>query len=134
MNHRVGSIVFGLVVGLGAAFLSYQWITNTDRAQERAEQERVVLTSRALLEDTLGLGVLELVDPLAPERKVGKVYVYPASGGWEVSGYYRRGEDDRWHPYLLTMSADLALSHLKVQDEDPALQQRAADSAQLTID
>ena len=133
MNHRAGSIVFGLIVGVGAAFLSYQWITNPERGEERAEQERVVLASRARLSARLRLDELEMVDPLSPQRKVGKVYVYPIDGGWEVSGYYRRSENDRWHPYLLALGDDLSLESLKVKDADPAVRQLAAEDARLSV-
>ena len=75
-----------------------------------------MLRSRLLLEATLGLGKLEVVDPLRPDRVVGKAYVYPAGQGWEVSGYYRRNSQDLWHPYLLTMDASQMLVQLKISD------------------
>lgn len=116
MNHRVGRLVFGFAAGLLLAYISYRWIaTGTGRA-ERAVQESVVLVSREQLTTTLAIGELELVDPLAPDRVVGKAYVYPADAGWEVSGFYRRDERDLWHPYLVTMDAGLALVHLKISD------------------
>jgi hypothetical protein len=72
--------------------------------------------SRQHLEATLTNESIELVDPLSPNRKVGKTYVYRAGDGWEVSGYYRRDENDRWHPYLMSLDASQAMTHLKVQD------------------
>ena len=114
MNHRMGSVVFGLGVGVMVAVLAYQWITAPDKGAQRAEEERVVVVSRSVLGEKLGIGELEFVDPVAPERKVGKVYIYPLAGGWEVSGFYRRGHADRWHAYLLTLSADLELTSMKV--------------------
>ena len=121
MNHRIGSIVFGFVVGVMVAVLAYQWITAPDKGAQRAEEERVVVVSRSVLGEKLGIVELEFVDPVAPQRKVGKVYIYPLAGGWEVSGFYRRGDDDRWHAYLLTLSADLELTSLKVKDADARL-------------
>lgn len=133
MNRRPGSIVFGLIVGLAVAILSYQWITNPERGAERAEQEHVVMVARNLLQVTLATGALEVVDPLSPDRKVGKVYIYPQSGGWEISGFYRRGETDRWHPFLLSLSTDLSLQNLKVQDDDAAIARRADADALLSV-
>ncbi len=127
MKNRAGSIVFGIAVGFAVAALAYQWITDPDRRAERNEQERVVKTSRVVLKEKLAIGEIEVVDPLAPQRKVGKVYIYPREDGWEVSGYYRRDADDRWHPYLLTLSGDASLASLKVQDSDPVLAQKAAE-------
>ncbi len=126
MNHRVGSIIFGLVVGLAIAVLAYQWVTDPAKRLERAEQERVVELSREILQQTLEIHDLQVVDPLAPQRKVGKVYIYPLENGWELSGYYRRDDDDRWHPYLLELSSGLSLRSLKVRDTDGGLAQIAA--------
>jgi len=123
MNHRVGRILFALVVGVVVFFASYRWITDPGPRATRAAQEEAVRSARAALVEVLDAGELEIVDPLAPNRKVGKVYVYPEPPGWAVSGYYRRGEQDRWHPYLLTLDETLSLAHLKVQD--PLLVKRA---------
>ncbi len=116
MNHRIGRLVFGFAVGFLFAFLAYRWVADTSPSSERAEQERVVLASRAVLQSTLDIGPLELVDPLQPDRVVGKAYVYPAGRGWEVSGFYRRSAQDLWHPYLVTLDASLELLHLKISD------------------
>lgn len=126
MNHRVGSIVFGAVIGLAIAVLTYQWVTDPDKRVKHDEQERVVELSREILKHTLEIHDLQLVDPLAPQRKVGKVYIYPLENGWEISGYYRRDDDDRWHPYLLGLSVELSLRSLKVRDADSGLAQIAA--------
>lgn len=116
MNHRIGRSVFSLVVGLVVAFIAYQWITNPEPRQQRQTEERAVLASRELLISAVGVEALEIVDPLAPNRKVGKVYIYAEDPGWAVSGYYRRDADDRWHPYLLNMTADLELYAFKAED------------------
>ena len=84
------------------------------------------MESRDRLTAVIGTRSLEFVDPLAPNRKVGKVYVYREGGGWAISGYYRRGDGDRWHPYLLYLSAGLEIRSLKIQDQDPTLLNRAA--------
>jgi len=126
MNHRVGSIFFGLAVGFAIAVWSYQWITDPGKRVEHEEQESVVAMSREILKQTLAIQDLQMVDALAPQRKVGKVYIYPLENGWELSGYYRRDDDDGWHPYLLALRSDLSLLSLKIQDADPGLAQIAA--------
>ena len=117
MSHRIGRILFGLVVGLGAAVLAYQWISDPEPRAQRALEERAVQSARAALREVVGHDALEIVDPLAPNRKVGKVYVYPEPPGWAVSGFYRRGESDRWHPFLLTLDSEFAIRGLKVRDK-----------------
>ena len=116
MNHRVGRSLFALVVGLAVAAFAYQWITDPGPREQRQVEERAVQVSRELLVAAVGVESLEIVDPLAPNRKVGKVYIYAENPGWAVSGYYRRDEDDRWHPYLLNMTADLELHAFKAED------------------
>jgi hypothetical protein len=116
MNHRITRLAFGLGVGLLVAFMAFQWITDPGPRAERQLEEAVVAMSRQHLEATLANADVELVDPLSPDRKVGKTYVYRAGDGWEVSGYYRRDQNDRWHPYLMTLDASHAMTHLKVQD------------------
>lgn len=131
MNHRIGRAVFATVVSLGVAFYSYQWITNPKPRAERAEEEQVVEMSRIVLRSLLASDVLELVDPLSPNRKVGKVYVYAEGAGWAVSGFYRRDEADEWHPYLMTLTDSRELLRLKAQD--PMLATQAAGDPRLEI-
>ena len=131
MNHRVARLVFGFGVGFLVAVLAFRWVSDPAPRLERQLQEAVVASSRFLLQQSLAIGELELVDPLAPDRTVGKTYVYRADDGWEVSGYYRRGESDLWHPYLLTLDSKQQLLHLKVSDT--ALLKRAGENPQLEI-
>ena len=133
MLRKVGGFVFAIAVGLAVAVLSYRWITDPNLSEERLQQQQVVMHSRGILEDTVASGPLEIVDPLSPDRKVGKVYVYPATAGWEVSGYYRRGDTDLWHPYLLSLDEDLALVHLKISDQDQGLIERGDGDSSLEV-
>lgn len=124
MNHRIGRNLFALAVGLAVAVLAYQWVIDPGPRAQRVAEERAVTAAREALREIVAHDPLEIVDPLAPDRKVGKVYVYAEAPGWAVSGFYRRGEDDRWHPFLLTMDGALQTRGLKVQDA--ALAERAA--------
>jgi len=87
------------------------------------------MTVRQLLGETLLIDGIEVVDPLLPDRKVGKAYVYRGSSGWEVSGFYRRSENDRWHPFLMVLDESHALIRLKVGD--PNVMKRAESDPQL---
>lgn len=118
MNHRIARLVFAFAVGVIVAVYAFQWITDPAPRAERELEETVVSVARQNLQETLQLGAIEVVDPLAPNRKIGKSYVYRAADGWEVSGYYRRGESDRWHPFLMALDASLATESLKVQDAE----------------
>ena len=133
MDHRIGRVVFALLVGLLVALLSYQWISNPERRAERALQELVVTSAREHLKSVVGGESLEIVDPLSPNRKVGKVYVFAEGENWAVSGHYRRGEDDRWHPFLMTLASDQSIRSLKIKDRDQQLIERAGSDPLLEI-
>ena len=113
-GHR-GQYVFGTAVGVVVAVFAYHWITDPAPRLERQQEESAVLAAREQLEAAAGSG-LEFVDPLARNRAVGKGYVYRDGGGWQVSGFYRRDADDPWHPYLMAVTGDGDMLHLKVQD------------------
>lgn len=107
-----------MTVGLLVAIGAWRWAADPAPRIERAKEEAAVVAAREHLGQLLPIGEPQLVDPLAPDRKVGKVYVYRAGDGWEVSGFYRRGNDDRWHPYLMKLDAAHAMTHLRVQDAE----------------
>lgn len=119
MNHRIGRTVFALLVGLAIAWFSYEWITNPVPREQRQAEESAVLASRHALRELVGREDLEIVDPLAPDRKVGKVYVYAEAPGWAISGHYRRGEEEPWHAYLIYLDTELRPHSLKT--DDPAV-------------
>lgn len=131
MNHRIARLVFAFGVGFLVAWLAFRWITNPAPRLERQLEEAVVTIARQHLSDTLALAELEIVDPLAPNRKVGKSYVYRAGAGWEVSGYYRRGDSDSWHPFLMSLDDSEALGNLKVRDT--AFAERARTDPRLDV-
>lgn len=133
MNHRKGRLIFAAVAGIVVALLSYRWISDPAPKMERERQKLAVAESRRVLADALSIGDLELVDALAPNRRVGKVYIYPTADGWEISGYYRRDENDRWHPYLMSLSQSLALETIKVRDTEIALVERAEKNPKLNV-
>ncbi len=129
MNHKIGRLIFGFGVGLLVAVFALKWISDPAPRAERALQETVAVAARQILKETLGLDGLEMVDPVEPDRKVGKSYIYRRNDGWEISGYYRRSDGDRWHPFLMVLDDSVALMSLKVQD--PELVDRAQSEALL---
>ena len=133
INHRVTSLVFAFSLGLLVSFCSYQWITDPDRRTQRAIEEGVVLQSRQVLEQYVGSkGGIEISDPLNRVREAGKVYIYPVESGWELSGQYRRVGERRWHAYLMNLDGDARLISLAVEDDDPALQEKARSDSRFS--
>jgi hypothetical protein len=128
VNHNVMRLVFALGVGLALSSYMYQRVTDPASGRQRAREEAVVYAARNLLQGYIGSGdELQIVDPLAPDRKVGKAYIYPAAAGWEVSGHYRRHDRDRWHAFLMQLDPESNLIALSVKDGDAALQRMAAE-------
>jgi len=132
LNHRILRLVVAFVFGLLVAYGSYQWITDTERPARRAEEEGVVLASRDILREVLGVPGLELSDPLDRVRAAGKVYIYPTDTGWEISGHYRRVDEKIWHDFLMTLDNDANLLTLRVNDDDPQIGSLARSDPRLS--
>lgn len=135
INHRILRPLVAFGIGFAVAFYAYERVTDPRPRLEREKQEAVVRASRDILRGYLeSTPDLQIVDPLAPDRKVGKVYIYPADQGWEVSGHYRRSDRDRWHPYLMRLDAGSGLVQLSVRDDDARLQQKAGQDPRLATE
>ncbi|MDJ0711418.1 MAG: hypothetical protein QNJ14_13570 [Woeseiaceae bacterium] len=116
LKHRIGRAIFAGVVGLVTMVIAFNWISDPTRRAQRDVEEQAVLAARELLVEVVGVDTLEIVDPLSPDRAVGKGYIYAQEPGWAVSGYYRRNESDRWRPYLLVITDDHRLHDFKAED------------------
>ena len=95
MNHRITRLLFAFAVGLVVAVLSFKWITDPEPRAERLLEESMVAVARQHLQETVLSSDLEFVDPLSPDRKVGKSYVYRASIGWRRFERTRRLAPER---------------------------------------
>jgi hypothetical protein len=117
LTHRITRFTIALGVGLALSLYAYQRVTDPEPAMQRAKEEAVVLAARDILRRYIRPSPeLRIVDPVSPNRKVGKSYIYPTETGWEVSGRYRRDDSDRWHPFLMALNADATLASLSVKD------------------
>ncbi len=122
INHKVVRPLVAVVVGLVLALYSYQRITDPEPGLQKVREEGLVMVARDILQSYVSPGnAIEIVDALSPASKVGKVYIYPTDDGWELSGHYRRDENDRWHPYLMALNEDAGLKSLAVQDGNDRL-------------
>lgn len=131
--HRVVRLTVAFGAGLLLALLAYERSTDPEPRRQRLEEEAVVLEARRRLRDYVSLGRdLEIVDPLQTDRKVGKVYIYPAADGWQVSGHYRRAGERDWHPWLMALDGRLALESLSVRDAAAEIAARAATDARFS--
>ena len=117
LAHRVARFTIALGVGLALSLYAYQRVTDPEPAMQRAREEAVVFAARDILRHYIRPAPeLRIVDPVSPDRKIGKSYVYPTEAGWEVSGHYRRDDADNWHPFLMALNPDAGLAKLSVRD------------------
>jgi hypothetical protein len=122
INHKIIRPLVALTAGLILALYAYQRVTDPEPGLQRAREEAVVVSARDILLSYVAPGGnLEIVDPVSPNRKVGKDYVLPDGEGWEVSGHYRRNEGDSWHPYLMSLDSAAGLRSLAVRDANDRL-------------
>lgn len=137
-SHRLTKMLVAFGIGLALAVYAFHIATDPRSPEQRAREEAAVHAARGILQRYIAPGgPLEIVDPLAPNRAIGKVYIYPlgdgSGDGFEVSGYYRRGEGDFWHPFLMKLDAESRLAGLFVQDTDPDLGRRALTDPKLEV-
>jgi hypothetical protein len=126
LSHRIAKFTVALCMGLALALYAYHRVTDPEPAAQRAREVAVVLAARQFLRGYIQAGTeLEIVDPVSPDRKVGKAYIYPTASGWEVSGHYRRNDLDRWHPFLMRLKTDATLAGLSVKDSSDHLAAKA---------
>ena len=132
--HRIFSLVLALAIGIALALYSFERIADPEPARQRAREEAVVFSAREILRAHVpSEQEIEIVDPVATNRVAGKVYVYPNGNGWEVSGHYRRGEVDRWHPFLMALDEKVTLISLLVRDNDVDIVAAAAADPKFTV-
>lgn len=129
VDHKKMRIVVALTVGILVFFSSYRWITDAERPERRAQEEAVVMAARSILFAYIGDDKLRISDPLDRVREAGKVYIYPESFGWEISGHYQRPGEAGWHDFLLTLDTNAELIRLLVKDDDAVLRDKARTDA-----
>lgn len=122
MKHRVVRWLVASALGLVLALYAFNRVTDPEPRMQRTREEAAVMTAREILQSYVApMGQIELVDPLAANRKVGKVYVYPTDTGWDISGHYRRAPGDSWHPFLMSLDPQGELVSLAVKDANERL-------------
>ena len=133
-RHRIIRLVVAFAIGIFLALYSFERISDPEPALQRAREETVVLSAREILKSYVSPSVeIEIVDPLATDRVVGKSYIYPIENGWEVSGHYRRYASDRWHPFLMSLDTNVKLVSLMVRDDDEKIATTARDDPKFSV-
>ncbi len=133
-HHRIISLVLAFAIGIFLALYSFERISDPQPKLQRVREESVVMSAREILESYVARErQIEIVDPLATDRTVGKSYIYPTDNGWEVSGHYRRYASDRWHPFLMSLDTNVELVSLSVRDDDERIAVSAAEDPRFSV-
>jgi hypothetical protein len=133
-HHRIIRLVIAFAIGIFLALYSFERISDPEPGMQRAREEAVVLSAREILKSYVSPDTeIEIVDPLATDRSVGKAYIYPTESGWEVSGHYRRYGADSWHPFLMLLDSNVQLVSLSVRDDSEKVIAAARENPKLSV-
>ena len=115
-KYTLGQIIFALTVGFLAATSVYFSSTSPDITIQRESEEAVIKQSEKLFMTILQMpNTTQIIHPLNPDRDVGKSYIYPLDGDWQISGFYRRNQNEEWRAWLISLDKSLKLIDLRVQ-------------------
>ena len=115
-KYTLGQIIFALTVGFLAATSVYFSSTSPDITIQRESEEAVIKQSEKLFMTILQMpNTTQIIHPLNPDRDVGKSYIYPLDGDWQISGFYRRNQNEEWRAWLINLDNSLKLIDLRVQ-------------------
>ena len=115
-KYTLGQIIFALTVGFLAATSVYFSSTSPDITIQRESEEAVIKQSEKLFMTILQMpNTTQIIHPLNPNRDVGKSYIYPLDGDWQISGFYRRNQNEEWRAWLINLDNSLKLIDLRVQ-------------------
>ncbi len=134
MSQKATGLLFAVSIGLLLAWYAYDRVSDPRPTLERQRQEAVVVEARTHLLELLALDEqAEVVDPVAPNRVAGKVYIYPDAENWQVSGFYRRSEGPEWLPWLMRLDSEGGLLQLKLPAAEPIAAQLAAEDPRILV-
>jgi hypothetical protein len=131
-NHRVIRLVVAFAFGIAIAYGSYQWISDAERPARRVEEEAVAMAARDILGSYVTDENLEISDAIDRVREAGKVYLFPTTEGWELSGHYSRPDEKQWHAWLMALDSNVTLVSLSVRDTHADLVRLAESDPKFT--
>ena len=115
-KYTLGQIIFALTVGSLAASVVYFSSISPDISIQRENEEAVIKKSEKLFMTLLQMpSTTQMIHPLNPDRDVGKSYIYPLDGDWQISGFYRRSQNEEWRGWLINLDESLDLIEIRVQ-------------------
>ena len=118
VKYTINQKVFAVIIGLTISYYAYKWVVDPAPRLQRQAEERIVSHARKSVFQLLELTEqTKVIDPLNPNKKVGKTYLAPNDNGWQVSGYLRRDEAEPWYPWLISLDNNLDIVELRIQGD-----------------
>ena len=117
-QHTINQKVFAVIIGFAVSYYAYKWAVDPAPRLQRQTEEKIVSYARKSFFQLLELTEqTKVIDPLNPDRKVGKTYLASSENGWQVSGFFRRDDLEHWYPWLMNLDNDLNIVELRIQGD-----------------
>ena len=134
MKHQFLRIIIFLILFIAAITYTYRKVYEPISVNQREDEIQIIHITRSIIKSYIDISSdIEIIDPLNPNRKIGKSYIFPSDNGWEISGYYKKSGHDNWHPWLISLNSANELVSIAVKDDDSGINKKSIEDPFLLI-
>jgi hypothetical protein len=134
MKHKFLRIIIFSILFIAVLTYTYRNVYEPISANQRDDEIQIIHITRSIIKNYIDISPdIEIIDPLNPNRKIGKSYIFPSDNGWEISGYYKKTDYDNWHPWLISLNSVNELVSIAVKDDNPRINKKSIEDPFLLI-
>tara|TARA_B100001105_G_scaffold50458_1_gene38034 strand:+ start:208 stop:618 length:411 start_codon:yes stop_codon:yes gene_type:complete len=134
MKHKFLKIIIFLILFIAALTYTYRNVYEPISVNQRGGEIQIIHITRSIIKSYIDISSdIKIIDPLNPNRKIGKSYIFPSDNGWEISGYYKKTDRDNWHPWLISLNSTNELVSIAVKDDSPRIKKKSIEDPFLSI-
>lgn len=134
MKHKFLRIFIFLMLSIAALTYTYRNVYEPISVNQRGGEIQIIHITRSIIKSYIDISSdIKIIDPLNPNRKIGKSYIFPSDNGWEISGYYKKTDHDNWHPWLISLNSANELVSITVKDDSPRIKKKSIEDPFLLI-
>ena len=134
MKHKFLKIIIFLILFIAALTYTYRNVYEPISVNQRGDEIQIIHITRSIIKSYIDISPdIEIIDPLNPNRKIGKSYIFPSDNGWEISGYYKKTDYDNWHPWLISLNSVNELVSITVKDDNLRINKKSIEDPFLLI-
>ena len=134
MKHKFLKIIIFLILFIAALIYTYKNVYEPISVNQRGDEIQIIHITRSIIKSYIDISPdIEIIDPLNPNRKIGKSYIFPSDNGWEISGYYKKTDYDNWHPWLISLNSVNELVSITVKDDNLRINKKSIEDPFLLI-